>query len=32
MVKVKTFTAELKIFQAVKELKELGESKPGYLM
>jgi len=32
MVKVKTFTTEWKIFQAVKELKELEESKSGYLM
>jgi hypothetical protein len=32
MVKVKTLTTGLKIFQAVKELKELDESKSGYLM
>jgi hypothetical protein len=32
MVKVKTLTTGLKIFQAVTELKELAASKSGYLM
>lgn len=32
MVEVKTFPTGWKIFQAVMELKELGESKSSYLM
>ena len=32
MVKIKTLTTGLKIFQTVTELKELDESKSGYLM